>query len=657
MAPPQRRIVRFGAYDVDRHTGELRKQGVRIKLQEKPFQLLLLLLDRQGDLVTREEVREALWPADTFVDFDHSLGTAVAKLRAALGDSAKNPRFVETVGGRGHRFIAPIVVPDEDAGEREDVAAVPTSSDEVAPARPAAAAPPEPLAEADVQSTPTATTRGRMPRVAASILVGFLTGALVLAVVLGLDIGGARASLRRFTNPTVHALAVLPLRNLSGDSSQEYVVDGMTEQLITTLAQLHGVEVISRTSAMQYKDTHKRLPEIGRELNVDAFIEGSVQRSGSRMRITVQLVDARTDQHLWAHSYDRDVGDVLSIENEIARSVANEIRVQLTPDQQNLLARTRPVKPAAQEAYLRARYHLNKGEEADFRKSIEAFNDAIAIDPEDARSHAGLANAYVALSDFYERSTEMMPRARQAAERALTLDDSLSDAHTALGVVRFLYDWNWSGAEDEFKRATALNPASSDAHAWYGAFLAQMGRSPEAISEMRRAESLDPLSVSVHINTGWALYLGRRLDEAIVEWRKALELEPNLGVAHVSIWLAYVQGGAKGTPLPAIHADPHDTSPLNLATLAGIYATTGKRDEAETILARLKELSNHRYICPYEMATAHEALGQHDDAFTWLRKGIEDRSTCMPDLKTDPRFDGLRGDPRFTQLLHAVGFD
>jgi len=649
MAPSERRIVRFGVFEVDRHTGELRKHGVRIKLQEKPFQLLLLLLDRQGDLVTREEVREALWPADTFVDFDHSLGTAVAKLRAALGDSAKNPRFVETVGGRGHRFIAPIVAPPEDAVPVVPVEAVPNVPDEnlaVAPAE-----------QTDIESTPAIAASERPRRVAASILAGLLAGAIVLAVVLGLDVGGAPASLRRYTNPAVRALAVLPLQNLSGDPAQEYIVDGMTEQLITTLAQLRGVEVISRTSAMQYKQTRKRLPEIGRELNVDAFVEGSVQRSGSRMRITVQLVDARTDQHLWAQSYDRDVGDVLSIENEIARSVANEIRVQLTPDQQHLLTRTHPAVPAAQEAYLRARYHFNKGEEAEIRKSIDAFNEAIALDPQDARSQAGLANAYVALSDFYERPSEMLPRARQAAERALKLDDSLADAHTALGVVRFLYDWNWSGAEDELKRATALNPASSDAHAWYGTFLAQMGRSQEALSEMQRAESLDPLSTSVHIGTGWALYLARRPDEAIVEWRKALEIEPHLGVAHVSIWQAYVQGNSKGAPLPAIHADPHDTSPLNLATLAGIYATSGQRAEAETILARLKELSNHRYICPYELAVAHEALGDHDEAFKWLQKGVEDRSTCMPDLKVDPRFDGLRGDSRFTQLLKAVGFE
>ena len=638
MAPIPRRIVRFGAYEVDRRTGELRKQGVKIKLQEKPFQLLLLLLDHQGDIVTREQVREALWPADTFVDFDHSLGTAVAKLRAALGDSAKSPRFVETVGGRGHRFIAPILPDPEEVRPADDgpVVQIPAQDEIIAPPT-----------RRDV----------RVPRFRSSVVVGFLAGAVVLAVVLGFDIGGARASLRRYTNRPVRALAVLPLRNLSGDPSQEYVVDGMTEQLITTLAQFPGVEVISRTSAMQFKDTTKRLPEIGRELNVDALVEGSVVRSGSRMRITIQLIDARTDQHLWAQSYDRDASDLLSMQNEIARSVANEIRVQLTPRQQDALTRTRAVAPAAQEAYLRARYHLNKGDEANIRKSVDEFNEAIAIDAEDARSYAGLASAYVALSDFYERSSQSMPRARQAAEHALKIDDSLSDAHTALGTVRFLYDWNWTGAEEEFKRATSLNAASGDAHAWYGTFLAQMGRSQDAFAEMRRAESLDPLSVSVHISSGWAFYLARRFDDAIAEWRKALELEPNLGVAHANIWIAYAHGGAKGTPTPAIHIESNDTSLLDLAALAGAYATTGQRSEAEGILARLKTLSEHRYICPYEMATAHEALGHHDEAFQWLQKAIDDRSTCMPDLKTDPRLEGLHGDSRFTQLLRAVGFN
>ena len=249
-----------------------------------------------------------------------------------------------------------------------------------------------------------------------------------------------------------------------------------------------------------------------------------------------------------------------------------------------------------------------------------------------------------------------MPRARRAAENALKLDETLSEAHTSLGAVRFLYDWDWRGAEEEFKRATALNAASSDAHGWYGVFLAQMGRFQEALAEMKRAESLDPLSVAVHVNAGWVFYLARQNDRALAQWHKALDLEPTLGIAHTSIWLVYAQSAGTGTAVPSLKEEPSDTSPLDLATLAGIYAMSGKRTEAEDVPGRLNDLSKRRYVCPYEVATAHAALGHHDQAIEWLRKGIDDRSGCMPDLKVDPRFEALHGDPRFKDLLRAVGF-
>jgi TolB-like protein/DNA-binding winged helix-turn-helix (wHTH) protein/Tfp pilus assembly protein PilF len=614
---PLPRVIRFGAFDVDVAAGELRKGGSRVRLQEKPFQLLLLLLERPGEIVTRDEVRQALWPADTFVDFDHSLGTAIAKLRTALGDSARNPRFVETVANRGYKFIAPI---------HPDAAVV-------------AVSPPN-----------------RLRWAARTTAAGFLAGGVVLAVVLGLDVAGARGWLRRQTNEPIGSLAVLPLQNLSNDKAQDYFVDGMTEQLITTLAQLQGIQVISRTSAMQYKNTSKRLPEIGRDLRVDALVEGSVLRSGGRVRISAQLVDARTDAHLWARSYDRDVGDVIALQTEIARAIADEVRVKLTPRQQTEQARTRRVDPAAQEAYLRGRYHFNQGAEPELRKSVDDFNAAIAIDAGDARSHAALAQAYIGLTDYYERPSQMMPRARSAAEQAVTLDPNLPEAHAALGAVRFLYDWNWAGAEDELKLATELAPASSDAHLWYGVFLSQMGRFDEAVAEIKRAAVLDPLSVAVNINAGWVYYLARRSDEALAQWRKALQVEPELGVIHTAIWLAYAQRGEGRKALALAAERAGDTSPMDLATLAGVYAMSGRRSDAEHVLARLKELSSTKYVCPYEVATAHEALGQHDLALGWLRRAVDDRSVCIPDIKTDPRLDGLRSDPRFKQLLRDVGF-
>jgi TolB-like protein/DNA-binding winged helix-turn-helix (wHTH) protein/Tfp pilus assembly protein PilF len=624
-----RRVVRFGTFEVDVRTGELWKGGLRLRVQEKPLQVLLYLLERPGDLVTRDELRERLW-ADTFVDFDHSLGTAIAKLRTALGDSARSPRFIETVGGRGYRFIAPVTVDEPEPA----VASVPAKDSASVPAR-----------------EPSPPRRSLTPAVI--VVAGLGLGALMLAVTLQFDVAGVKQWLRRHTNPPVRSLAVLPLENLS-DEAEDFFADGMTDQLITTLAQLPRTRVVSRTSVMRYKGTLPPLADIRRALDVDAVIEGTVARDGNRIRVTAQLIDARTDQHLWAHSYERGFADFLTLQNDIARAIADEIRITLTPQESTSLGQARAVIPAAHEAYLRGRYRFNKGEEAEIRKSVDDFNEAIRLDPSAALAYAGLAQAYVALTDFYERPTQAMPRARTAAETAVAHDDHLADAHAALGAVRFLYDWDWKGAETEFSRAIALNPASADAHVWFGVFLAQMGRFDAAMAEMRRATELDPLSVPVRISAGWVYYLARDSRRALTEWKKALDLEPNIGIAHTSIWLAYAEQG-QSPPLPAsVTAD--ESSPLNLATLAGAYAVSGHRSSAEAILARIKALGQHRYVCSYEIATAHAALHQHEEAIAWLRRGIDERSACMPDLKVDPRFDGLRRDPRFIAMLREIGF-
>jgi TolB-like protein/DNA-binding winged helix-turn-helix (wHTH) protein/Tfp pilus assembly protein PilF len=625
------RFLRFGSFEVDRLAGEIRKDGRRIRLQEKPFQLLVLLLDHAGDVVTREQMREALWAADTFVDFDHSLGTAIAKLRVALGDTARNPRFIETVASRGYRFMAPVTpIAAERKSIADQVASIPTS--EVVP------------------------RSNRVRVIAASVLIGLLIGGAGLMGGLSFDIGGMRAWLRRESNPSVHALAVLPLENLSGDSSLEYFADGMTEQLIAALARLPSVRVISRTSAMQYKMTRKPAAEIGRELQVDALVEGSVAYSGGRARISVQLVDARTDRHLWVQSYERDAGDTLTVQNEITRAIADEIRVHVADPQDAALGRTRQLVPAAQEAYLRGRYHLNKGDEAEIRRSLQDFGEAIARDPTDARAYAGRAAAFIALADFYDRPADVMPRAKADAEQALALDSSLSEAHASLGAVRFLYEWDWRGAEAELKRAADTPAASTDAGVWYAVFLAQMRRFPEATAELAKARRLDPLSVPLHVSAGWVYYLARENARALEEWQQALDLEPNLGIAHTSMWLPYVQPDAASKVPPAAGSREHDTSPLDLATIAGAYAANGRRAEAQSVLGTLEQISKTRYVCPYELATAHAALGDTESALHWLRKGVDVHSICMPDLNTDPRFDALRGDARFKQLLRDVGF-
>jgi len=637
MSSPSDRF-QFGAFELHVAARELRKDGVRLRIQDKPLELLRLLLERPGEVVSREAVRQALWPADTFVDFDHSLGTALNKLRTALGDSARNPLFIETVANHGYKFIAPV-----------SIASVSTASVEPELTGAAAATPPAPPAP------PTPPGRWRF-RVAA-VTAGLVAGGGLLAIVLGFDLFDARQWMRRQTTASVRSIAVLPLENMSKDDGQDYLVDGVTEQLITTLAQLPGLHVISRTSAMQFKGASKTLPQIGRELGVDTIVSGSVTRSADRVRVTAQLVDARSDQHLWAASYERDLGDVLDLQSEIARAIADEIRVQLTPAQQGALARVHHVDPRAEEAYLRGRYHLNQGTEAELRKALDSFTEAIAIDASDARSFAATAWAHIALTDFYERPSTAMPRARAAAEQALRLDSGLADAHAALGAVRFLYDWDWPSAEEQLETAIELAPASVDAHLWYGVFLGQMGRSSEAIAEVERAERLDPLSIAVHVNAGWVYYLARQTDRAMTQWRKALDLDPNLGMIHTSIWLGYMtQGRAAGESLGDLDKAIQGGSPLDLATVAAIKAMQGHREEAERVLSKLETLSDSRYVCPYEIATARAALGQHDQALRWLRRAVDDRSVCIPDLKTDPRLDGLRGDPRFQALMKEVGF-
>jgi TolB-like protein/DNA-binding winged helix-turn-helix (wHTH) protein/tetratricopeptide (TPR) repeat protein len=617
--PTPSQTLRFATFEVDLRSGELRKNGTKIKLQEKPFRILALLLERRGALITREELRERLWPADTFVDFDHSLGTAVAKLRQALGDSAQNPRFVETLSNRGYRFLAPL----------ENI--VPTPSRAVRRA-------------------------SQIRRFSFSAAAGLFGGALLLVVFLGFDIDGARQWLRRRSNPSIRSLAVLPLENLSGDPQQEYFTDGMTDELITNLAQLGNVHVISRTSVMQYKGTRKPLPQIARELHVDALVEGSVMRSGQRVRIVAQLVDAGNDQHLWAQSYDRDVGDVLVLQGEISRTIAEEIRITLTPQQRTQLGKNPGVDPQVEEDYLKGRYHLNKGSEKEIRKAIQFFEHVLATNPRDARGYAGLADSYVALSDYYVAPSEILPKAKSASLKALELDDKLAEAHTSSGVVRFLYDWDWPGAEKEFKRAIELNPSSADAHVWYGVFLAQMERGREAIAELKRSEALDPLSLSVHMNAGWVYYLLRQNEKAIEQWGTALDLEPQFAVSHSAIWVGYLRSPDFARLMAALGRGSSGDDPMELAALGGLYAVSGDTARARAVLFKLRAMSRQRYVCPYEMATTHAILGDKDEAIAYLRRGYEEHSACIPDIKTDPRLDALRADPRFQELLMKVGF-
>jgi TolB-like protein/DNA-binding winged helix-turn-helix (wHTH) protein len=615
-------VLQFGLFELDMQQAELRKRGVRIKLQEQPLKVLHLLLQNRGEIVTREQLRTNIWPANTFVEFDHGLYSAMARLREALGDSSENPRFIETVARRGYRFIAPVTSPGTIAV---------SNSEPIVTGRPP-----------------------RSRRLVAGVLAGLLAGALLLGVVLGLNLANSRDWLRRHSNPQVRSLAVIPLQNLSGDPTQEYFADGMTEELITELAELGSVRVISRTSVMQYKGAQKPLRQIANELGVDAIVEGSVLRSGQHVRVTAQLIDAATDQHIWARSYDRELGDVLLLQSDMAGSIAQEIRAEINGNARPLVAQVSRVDPEEQDLYLRGRYHLSKGSEDEINKGIEYFRQGIERSPRDARNYAALADSYLALSDYYLSPATALELGKQAAMKALQLDDNLAETHVSLGAIRFLYDWDWPEAEKEFAQAVKLNPNSSDAHMWRGVFLAQMGRSDEGISEIKLAESLDPLSLAVHVNAGWVYYLARRNEQAVQEWRKILDIDPHFRVTHGSIWIAYVKQAEMGTVLPPLSSGEADA--LQLAAITGRQAVTGNRGEANRLLSRLDSISKRHYVCPYEMATAHAILGNKDKALDWLSRGLKERSACMPDLKADPRLDSLRSDARFQDFLRRVGF-
>ena len=486
-------------------------------------------------------------------------------------------------------------------------------------------------------------------------LAGVLVALLVLAAL-------ALPRLRRRPSPEgavgrIQSLAVLPLQSFSRDPEQDFFADGMTEELITHLAQIGSLRVISRTSAMAYKGSRKPLPQIARELNVDGVVEGSVGRSGNRVRISAQLLDARTDRHVWAKSYERDLRDVLALQSEVAQAVAREVRAAVTPEERARLERRRPVDPEVHELYLRGRHHVGMVVEHDLRAAIALFERGLAKDPNDARCWAGLADAWANLSDFYLPPMEAMPKAKDAAEKALRLDDSLPEAHTSLGFVYTIFDWKWSDAERELRRAQELNPNYPPAHDWYAWLLAAVARPIESLRESRVARELDPLSPMVHVNAGWAAMVSRQPDEAMAALRRAIELEPAIGMAHATLSIVYAQKGLRDEALKEARiAQEADKSPLILAMTGGALAKAGDLAGAREVLRRVQELSKTRYVCPYEIGVIHAHLGETDQAFRSMERAFEVRSQCLPFLKVDPQVDPLRSDPRYADLVRRLAF-
>ncbi len=460
---------------------------------------------------------------------------------------------------------------------------------------------------------------------------------------------------------SIHSIAVLPLENLSRDPAQDYFADGMTDELTTQLAQISALRVISRTSVEQYKDSKKSLPEIAKDLHVDGVVEGSVMQSGDRVRITAQLIQASNDKHIWAKSYEGDARDVLGLQQEVAHAIADEIKVQLTPQEKTRLSSPRPVNPAAYDAYLKGVY-LNKGTGAGLstvqqqRKAKEYFEQAIQLDPKYAPAYAGLADYYWSSLDL--RPVESMPKAKENALKALELDNDLAQAHTELAAIHFYADWDWDGADKEFRHALALNPGDAEAHRYYSFFLAAMGRGDEAVAESQKALDLDPLSISTQVNAGFALYFTHQYDKAIEQCRRALDLDPNSAGAYDCLGSSYLASGEYEQAIAAFQkaVSLSNNDAPRLVGLARAYAMADRRAEAQKIREQLRVLGTRQYVPTYYFAQIDAALGKNDDALAALEKAYTERDVYMPWLNVDVAFDTLRGDERFRALLKKIGF-
>jgi TolB-like protein/DNA-binding winged helix-turn-helix (wHTH) protein len=632
-------MYRFGVYEADPRTGELRKQGRPLKVRGRPIDILLLLLNHAGEVVTRDELRQQLWPADTFVDFDHGLNSAMNRLREALGDSADNPRFIETLPKRGYRFIAPIA-----AAETPAAASVGSSTAVAAAAGVEVSAAPRPQAIESSRWSLSGPSR---------LVLLTAVGALAMAITVAL------VYLRPAATPSASrmTLAVLPFDNLSSEADQEFFSDGFTDEMIAELGKLDPdhLGVIARTTSRLYKGAQKTVGQIRQELGVDYVLEGSVRRSGSRVRITAQLVQAREMTQLWAESYDRDVSDALAIQSEVAMKIARSLELALKRPK----AAGAAPSSAAYELTLRGRAYREQATEEGARKAIEYFQRAIAVDPAYAAAHSGLADCYRLLGApgwEVEQPADLLQKAKAGAERALALDPQSSEAHAVLSMVKLDYDWDRAGSEREVLEAIRLNPSSVQAHQYYSSLLTTMGREDDAIREAQRAKDLDPLSAIAGTSLAIRYWYAGRLDQAIAEFRRTLDSNPEFGVAHWGIAQCYRAKGDTARELEELRRAValSGNSAYMRAHLAYGLARSGDRAAALAIRGDLAAEGRERYASAYHAALIAAGLDDRPAMMAALERAFADRSGWMVFLGVEPEFASMRELPEFQRLLARV---
>jgi TolB-like protein/DNA-binding winged helix-turn-helix (wHTH) protein/Flp pilus assembly protein TadD len=637
----------FGPFELRTRTRELYKHGVKLKLRPQAYQVLALLLEHSGECVTREELQKRVWPSDTFVDFENGVNTAIKQLRASLSDSAAEPRYIETLPKLGYRMIVAVEFEAGSKGERaaeaKEESAGATASNEVSASPPAA--------------RPISSTK-RLWFTAAAVSV---LGIACLVAFLKWP----RAPL--IPQPAAPAarimVAVLPFKNLTGDDTQDYFSDGLTEEMIAQLGRLDPKElgVIARTSVMHYQHSSEKVDQIGSELDVQYVLEGSVRRDSQKVRINAELIEVDGQRQLWAQQYDRELTNLLVAQAEIAREISDSIQQTLGSPQHSEPIRTPTLTPQAYQAYdlcLKGLYFWNKRTGQGLQQAIVYFQQAIAIDPNYAPAFAGLSNTYALMPGYMlAPAAEYMPKAREAAVRALQTDDELPEAHVALALILENYDWDWNSAEKEYRRAIELNPNYATAHHWYAEFLTWQGRFDEALRESESARRLDPLSLIIAADRGAILYFARQYDRSIEQFQNVLEMDPSFGRAHLGID-AYMQLGRFDEALAKVEEWRRLSGDgTNIRSrLVYIYGRTGQKDKARAELRKLEAMNAARPQDPVAMAVAYIGIGNNEAALSSLEKAYAERSNLLTALNVEPVYDPLRQDARFQELLRRVGF-